>query len=74
MKSRRERNSSVGQSIGSHLVHLGGIDAKPCDVLPDDINAVADASPLRTLDREAEGDMIAQVDAIKRDGNTLGSI
>ena len=61
-------------TIGSHLVHLGGIDAAPCDALPDDLNAAADASQLRTLDREAEAAMIARIDTIRRDGNTLGGI
>jgi chorismate synthase len=61
-------------SIGSHLVHLGGIEARPCDDLPADINSVADESPLRTLDREAEAAMIARIDTIKREGNTLGGI
>jgi chorismate synthase len=60
--------------IGSHLVHLGGIDANVPDTLPDDINAVADESQLRTLDREAEAAMIARIDVIKREGNTLGGI
>lgn len=60
--------------VGSHLVHLGGVDAKRPDVLPDDLNAAADASPLRTLDRDAEQLMIARIDAAKRDGNTLGGI
>jgi chorismate synthase len=60
--------------IGSYLVHLGGIDAGAPDPLPHDINAVADASPLRTLDREAEAAMIARIDAIKREGNTLGGV
>src|SRR6476660_9953891 len=66
--------SELEVTIGSHLVHLGGIDARPCDDLPDDINALADASPLRTLDREAEVAMIAHIDTIKREGNTLGGI
>ena len=60
--------------IASHLVHLGGIDVTPPDPLPDDINAVADESPLRTLNRDAETAMIARIDAIKREGNTLGGI
>ena len=60
--------------IGSHLVHLGGIDVTVPDPLPADINAVSDESPLRTLDREAESAMIARIDAIKREGNTLGGI
>jgi chorismate synthase len=64
----------VGVSIGSHLVHLGGIDAATPSVLPPDLNAAADASPLRTLDPEAEAAMIARIDAIKKEGNTLGGI
>ncbi len=47
-----------GVGIGSHLVHLGGIDAAIPDLLPAHLNAVADTSPLRTLDPEAEGRMI----------------
>jgi chorismate synthase len=66
--------SELDVQIGSHLVHLGGIDATAPDSLPDDINTVADASPLRTLDRGAEAAMITRIDAIKREGNTLGGI
>ena len=60
-------------TIGSHLVHLGGVDAAVVD-LPPDINAVADASPVRTLDRAAEARIIERIDAAKADGNTLGGI
>ncbi|MBA3919365.1 MAG: chorismate synthase [Gemmatimonas sp.] len=64
----------VGVSIGSHLVHLGGIDARRPTDMPADLNAAADASPLRTLDPEAEAQMIARIDAAKKEGNTLGGI
>jgi chorismate synthase len=60
--------------IGSHVVHLGGMDVTAPDPLPDDINAVADESPLRALDRATEEAMIARIDAIKREGNTLGGV
>jgi chorismate synthase len=60
--------------IGSHLVHLGGIDAAAPDPLPNDLNEAADGSPLRTLDAGAEAAMIARIDAIKREGNTLGGV
>ena len=66
--------AALDVQIGSHLVHLGGIDVSAPDPLPDDINAVADESPLRALDRAAEEAMIARIDAIKREGNTLGGI
>ena len=66
--------AEFGVSIASHVIHLGGIDAKAPDVFPADINAVADASPLRTLDPIAEQAMVAKIDATKREGNTLGGI
>jgi chorismate synthase len=61
-------------SIGSHLVHLGGIDAEVSDPLPDDINAIADASMVRTLDHGAERRIIERIDQVKADGNTLGGV
>jgi len=64
----------LGIRVGSHLVHLGGVDAVRPTVMPDDINAASDASPLRTLDAAAESEMIARIDAAKKDGNTLGGI
>jgi chorismate synthase len=63
-----------GIVIGSHLVHLGGIDVRRPDPFPADINAAADASPLRTLDADAAERMIARIDAVKREGNTLGGV
>jgi chorismate synthase len=60
--------------IGSHLVSLGGIDAvRPAD-MPEDLNAAADASALRTLDADAEQRMVTYIDEIKRAGNTLGGV
>ncbi|HEX6534770.1 MAG TPA: chorismate synthase [Gemmatimonadaceae bacterium] len=64
----------LGVRIGSHVIHLGGIDARRPERMPDDIDAVADRSPLRTLDPEADARMIERIDAIKREGNTLGGI
>src|SRR5215212_10395493 len=42
--------SEFGVRIGSHLVHLGGIDAARPAEMPADMNEAADASALRTLD------------------------
>jgi len=63
-----------GVRIGSHLVQLGGIAAAQPNVLPEDLNAAADESQLRTLDSGAEERMITYIDEIKRAGNTLGGI
>jgi chorismate synthase len=66
--------SGFGITFGSHVVHLGGVDAKRPKTMPKDINQVADASQLRTLDSDAEAEMIKRIDAAKAEGNTLGGI
>jgi chorismate synthase len=70
----RKLLSELEVTIGSHLVHLGGVDAKRPDRLPEHLNEVADASQLRTLDADAEQEMITRIDAAKRAGNTLGGV
>lgn len=63
-----------GVTIGSHVVHLGGVDARRPAEMPADINLVADASPVRMLDAEAAERAVQRIDTIKREGNTLGGI
>jgi chorismate synthase len=70
----RKLLSELGVTIGSHLVHLGGVDARSPDPLPWPLNPAADESQLRTLDPDAEREMVARIDAAKRAGNTLGGI
>jgi len=64
--------------VFSHVVELGPVRAnrdKSKDVLTtDDINEVADASPVRCLDKAAEKEIIATIDKAKKDGDTLGGI
>src|SRR5690606_29025856 len=71
---RRRFLAELGVRIGSHVVHLGGRDAAPPAAWPEDINAVADESQVRMLDRDAEARVITHIDRIKRAGNTLGGI
>jgi chorismate synthase len=66
--------AETGVRIGSHIVRLGGIEARRPDRWPDDLNAASDASPLRTLDPEAEAAMIEEVDAAAEAGDTLGGV
>ncbi len=66
--------AEFGVRLGSHVAHLGGIDAVRPDPMPADLNAASDASPLRTLDADADARMIAHIDEVKRAGNTLGGI
>lgn len=66
--------AEFGIRIGSHVIHLGGIDARRPATMPDDINAVADESPVRMLDADAATQAVAKIDVVKREGNTLGGI
>ena len=70
----RQFLAEFGIAIGSHVVSVGDVVAKRPDPMPADINAAADSSELRTLDADAERRMIERIDAVKKEGNTLGGI
>ena len=65
---------AVGIDIVSHVIELGSAAAKPGLVpRPEDAERI-DADPLRCLDPEASERMVAEVDAAKKDADTLGGI
>jgi chorismate synthase len=64
----------LGVEIGSHVVELGGVVATPRTPLPVPLNPVADQSPVRCIDPNAEREMIARIDAAKAAGDTLGGV
>ena len=66
--------TEFGVRIGSHVAHLGGIDARRPDPMPVDLNAAADASQVRMLDPDAEAMVVTRIDEAKAAGNTLGGI
>lgn len=70
----RQLLRQFGIEIGSYVVELGGIVARPPAQLPDNINQAVDQSQLRTFDAEAESRMIERIDQAKRDGDTLGGV
>src|SRR5207247_825919 len=60
--------------IGSHVAELGGVVAHPASPIPHPVNEIADQSPVRCLDKEAETEIIMRIDAAKAAGDTLGGI
>ncbi|WP_117210919.1 chorismate synthase [Allorhizocola rhizosphaerae] len=65
---------ALGIEIVSHVVELGPVAVKPGLVAtPADAERI-DADPLRCLDPEASKAMVAEVDAAKKDADTLGGI
>ena len=70
----RKLLGEIGITIGSHVAELGGIVATTPAEWPDDINAAADKSQLRTLDSDAESRMVDLIDKAKGEGDTLGGV
>ncbi|WP_238012193.1 chorismate synthase [Dactylosporangium sp. AC04546] len=65
---------ALGVEIVSHVIELGSVAAKPGLVPhPEDFERI-DADPLRCLDPEASARMVEEVDAAKKDADTLGGI
>ena len=64
----------LGIAVLSHVVRLGTAQTRSRAVpTPADLQEI-DASPVRCLDGEAEGRMVAAVDAAKAAGHTLGGV
>ncbi|MEJ7648866.1 MAG: chorismate synthase [Nakamurella sp.] len=71
--------ATVGARVVSHVVSIGEADVADADdpqrPLPthDDLAAI-DASPVRALLPQSEAAMIAEIEAAKADGDTLGGV
>jgi chorismate synthase len=61
-----------GVEVGSHVVSLGGVMVPRPAELPTPLNAAADQSEVRVLDRSVEAEIIRRIDAAKKAGDTLG--
>ena len=65
----------LGIRLVSHTLSIGPVRVPEGSALPtpDDV-AVLDADPLRCFDADTSARMVAEVDAARRDGDTLGGI
>ncbi len=60
--------------VMGYVSEIGGIVANHTDMVPEEIFARAELSPVRLADAEAEAQIIALIDQCKRQGDTLGGI
>src|SRR5215207_6612758 len=65
---------ALGVEVVSHVISIGA--SKPYDGPPPQFSDLAaiDASQVRSLDEETERLMIAEIEAAKKDGDTLGGV
>ncbi|OZG69290.1 chorismate synthase [Bifidobacterium eulemuris] len=75
--ARQFLEQTLGVTTASHVLSIGGAGiTDPTEaMLPtaDDVQAL-DASPVRTLDKDAEARMIARIDEAKESADTLGGV
>lgn len=70
----------LGISVASHVIRIGGAGGGgapggAAGAMPaGEINLMADESPVRSLKREAAGEMIDAIDAAKAAGDTVGGV
>jgi chorismate synthase len=70
-------DAAAGVAIGSRVVAIGGIDdlePVPIGLSPRELNARADASPVRALSEAGTKAMVARVDAAYAAKETLGGV
>jgi chorismate synthase len=73
--ARHLLEQALGVQVVSHVVQLGSVtvpEAGPVPV-PEDLDRI-DADPVRCLDSGASAAMVAEVDAARKDGDTLGGV
>jgi chorismate synthase len=72
--ARRLLSQVLGIEILSHVVALGPVKA-PDDLMPGpEDRAAIDADPVRCADPAASQAMVAEIDAARKDGDTLGGV
>ncbi len=72
--ARRFLQQAFGIEIVSHVVAIGAVSAPEGAMpRPQDAGAV-DADPVRCLDPGASAAMVAEIDAARKDGDTLGGV
>ncbi|MCV7065231.1 chorismate synthase [Mycolicibacterium farcinogenes] len=66
--------AALGVEVVSHVISIGA--SQPYDGPPPQFSDLEkiDASPVRAFDETAESSMIAEIEAAKKDGDTLGGV
>jgi chorismate synthase len=72
--ARRLLSQVLGIEILSHVVSIGQVHT-PDEVMPGPADAAAvDADPVRCFDAATSAVMVAEIDAVRKDGDTLGGV
>jgi chorismate synthase len=66
--------SSLGVQVFSHVIQITGVRARHADGLTPEDFADVDESPVRCLDPEAGRAMVAEIDRLRKENESLGGV
>lgn len=66
--------AEFGIKVAGQVIRIGEVEAKRLDLPLDELIRITEESPVRVADKEAEERMIAHIDQIKKDGDSVGGI
>jgi chorismate synthase len=70
----KEFLAALGVSVHSHVLRIASVSApEPGELVPEDFAAV-DESPVRCLDDDAAEAMVAEIDRLRRENESLGGV
>jgi chorismate synthase len=71
----RQLIAPFGVSVLGYVGSIGSIEAKmPADISLDQLARMTEESPVRVADADAQRAIIAEIDACKKEGDTLGGV
>lgn len=70
----RQLLAEFGIKIAGQVLRIGEVEAKRTDMPIDDLIRLTEESPVRVTDKEAEAKMMAHIDQVKEEGDSIGGI
>lgn len=70
----RQLLAEFGIKVAGQVIRIGEVEAKRNDMPIDDLIRITEESPVRVTDKEAEAKMMAHIDEVKQEGDSIGGI
>ncbi len=70
----RQLLAEFGIRVAGQVIRIGEVEAKRYDLPLDELARITEDSPVRVVDKDAEAKMIAHIEQIKQDGDSIGGI
>src|SRR5690554_1561307 len=70
----RQLLAEFGIKVAGQVIRIGEVEAKRSELPIDELIRKTEESPVRVVDKDAEAKMIAHIDEIKNEGDSIGGI